>query len=206
MKAGRSSRSRSCEPRRARRAPTRSVRSSPAVTRSSTPPSTGCAARPSTASSIRLSSAADHSLLWHVAGVAQALVRGGDLGAAARFSAAMGVESALTNGPVKAAFGRLRPRDLAEVEYHYGLRRPITSSFPSGSRDRGVLRRAAARRRHRLVRLGRRGRRDPGVRRPAPRLRRGRRVPRSGSCWAPGSGGWSRASHDGGEHWRFPDR
>ena len=79
-----------------------------------------------------LSSAADHSLLWHAAGVAQAITRGGDFGAAARFSAAMGVESALTNGPVKAAFGRLRPRDLSEVEYHYGLRRPITSSFPSG--------------------------------------------------------------------------
>ncbi len=79
-----------------------------------------------------LSSAADHSLLWHALGAAQAIARGGDLGRAARFSAAMGVESALTNGPVKAAFGRLRPRDLGEVEYRYGLRRPITSSFPSG--------------------------------------------------------------------------
>jgi undecaprenyl-diphosphatase len=79
-----------------------------------------------------LSSAADHGLLWHALSAAQAFARGGDLGAAARFSAAMGVESALTNGPVKAAFGRLRPRDLGEVEYRYGLRRPITSSFPSG--------------------------------------------------------------------------
>ena len=79
-----------------------------------------------------LSSAADHGLLWHAMGATQALARGGDLGAAARFSAAMGVESALTNGPVKAAFGRLRPRDLGEVDYRYGLRRPITSSFPSG--------------------------------------------------------------------------
>jgi undecaprenyl-diphosphatase len=80
----------------------------------------------------RLSSAADHSLLWHALGAAQAIARGGDLRGAARFSAAMGVESALTNGPVKAAFGRLRPRDLGQVDYRYGLRRPITSSFPSG--------------------------------------------------------------------------
>jgi undecaprenyl-diphosphatase len=79
-----------------------------------------------------LSSAADHSILWHACGAAQAIARGGDLAAAARFSAAMGVESALTNGPVKAVFRRLRPRDLGEVEYRYGLRRPITSSFPSG--------------------------------------------------------------------------
>jgi undecaprenyl-diphosphatase len=79
-----------------------------------------------------LSSAADHSILWHAIGAARAIRRGGDLRQAARFSAALGVESALTNGPIKAAFGRIRPYDLAEVDYQYGLRRPITSSFPSG--------------------------------------------------------------------------
>jgi undecaprenyl-diphosphatase len=60
------------------------------------------------------------------------LRRGGDLAGAARFSAALGIESALTNGPVKTAFGRLRPVDLTEVEFRYGLRKPVTSSFPSG--------------------------------------------------------------------------
>jgi undecaprenyl-diphosphatase len=79
-----------------------------------------------------LSSVADHGILWHVCGVARAAVRGGDLAGAARFSAAMGVESALTNGPVKLLFGRRRPVDLAKVEFPYGLRRPVTSSFPSG--------------------------------------------------------------------------
>jgi membrane-associated phospholipid phosphatase len=78
-----------------------------------------------------LSSAADHSLLWHGMGIARA-VNAGDIASATRFSIAMGIESALTNGPIKALFGRLRPVDLERVEFRAGLRRPITSSFPSG--------------------------------------------------------------------------
>jgi undecaprenyl-diphosphatase len=80
----------------------------------------------------RLSSAADHSLIWHTVGTLQALVRGGDLERAARFSLAMGLESALTNGAVKSLFRRVRPADYATIEFHHGLRRPITTSFPSG--------------------------------------------------------------------------
>ena len=80
----------------------------------------------------RLSSAADHSLLWHACGVAEALVHGGDLDAAARFSAAMGIESAATNGLLKLAFRRVRPFDYADLDFRHGLRRPVTSSFPSG--------------------------------------------------------------------------
>ena len=78
-----------------------------------------------------LSSAADHSLLWHIAGAARALARG-DLEWAARFSIAMGVESALTNGAIKSLFKRIRPVDYDEIDFRAGLRRPITSSFPSG--------------------------------------------------------------------------
>ncbi|MDQ1435693.1 MAG: hypothetical protein QOF59_2509 [Actinomycetota bacterium] len=80
----------------------------------------------------RLSSAADHSLLWHTCSFARALVRDDDLADAARFSLAIGFESALTNGPVKSLFRRVRPREYAELAFHHGLRRPITSSFPSG--------------------------------------------------------------------------
>jgi undecaprenyl-diphosphatase len=80
----------------------------------------------------RLSSAADHSLLWHECGAAVALARGGDVGYAARFAIAMGAESLLTNGAVKTLFGRIRPREYADIEFLHGLHRPITSSFPSG--------------------------------------------------------------------------
>jgi len=85
----------------------------------------------------RLSSAADHGLLWQAFGVARALQRGGDVGAASRFAAAMGIESAVTNGPVKALFNRVRPFDYAEIVFPHGLRRPVTSSFPSGHATAG---------------------------------------------------------------------
>jgi undecaprenyl-diphosphatase len=80
----------------------------------------------------RLSSAADHSLLWHVAGAGVAIARGGDVAFAARFAAAMGAESLLTNGVVKTLFRRVRPAEYADIAFLHGLHRPITSSFPSG--------------------------------------------------------------------------
>ena len=80
----------------------------------------------------RLSSAADHSLLWHFCGAATALARGDDTQWAARYAAAIGAESLLTNGVIKTVFRRVRPADYAELEWHYGMYRPITSSFPSG--------------------------------------------------------------------------
>ncbi|MDZ4827287.1 MAG: phosphatase PAP2 family protein [Actinomycetota bacterium] len=79
-----------------------------------------------------LSSVADHSIVWHAAGAAKALARGGDLRFASRFALAMGLESALTNGVVKSMFARGRPVDYEHIEFRAGMRRPITSSFPSG--------------------------------------------------------------------------
>lgn len=79
----------------------------------------------------RLSSSADHSLIWHCAGLVRGM-RHADFEGAARFAGALGVESALTNGPIKMIFERVRPLPYEEVEFRYGLRKPITSSFPSG--------------------------------------------------------------------------
>jgi undecaprenyl-diphosphatase len=80
-----------------------------------------------------LSSAADHGLLWLLAGAGRA-ARRGDPGVALRMGAALGVESALTNGPIKAAFRRVRPESEHPPEgpLPYGMHRPVTSSFPSG--------------------------------------------------------------------------
>ena len=80
----------------------------------------------------RLSSAADHSLLWHTCGAITALARDGDVEFAARFAIAMGAESLITNGAVKTIFQRVRPAEYADIAFHHGLHRPITSSFPSG--------------------------------------------------------------------------
>ncbi len=80
----------------------------------------------------RLSSAADHSLLWQACGAAVALARGGDTRFAARFGAAMAGESLLTNGAVKTVFRRVRPAEYDDIDFHHGLHRPVTTSFPSG--------------------------------------------------------------------------
>ena len=80
-----------------------------------------------------LSSAADHGLLWLLAGASKA-ARRGDPAIALRLGAALGVESLLTNGPIKLMFRRVRPEDdhPPEGPLPYGMHRPLTSSFPSG--------------------------------------------------------------------------
>ncbi|MET0919623.1 MAG: phosphatase PAP2 family protein [Acidimicrobiia bacterium] len=79
-----------------------------------------------------LSSAADHGLVWLGIG-AVASARDGDPGVFLRLGTAIGIESALTNGPIKLCFRRVRPV-LAEPDepLPYGMHRPVTSSFPSG--------------------------------------------------------------------------
>lgn len=82
------------------------------------------------------SEAADFSMLWHTLGVAQALIED-DPKVAIGLSAALGVESALLNGPIKTIFGRGRPRQPSPRPLN--LRQPITSSFPSGHASAAML-------------------------------------------------------------------
>jgi undecaprenyl-diphosphatase len=79
-----------------------------------------------------LSSAADHSILWFTIGGVKAAAEG-DAAFAVKFATVMGLESGLTNGAIKSLFRRTRPEhEIAEGPLPYGMRRPITSSFPSG--------------------------------------------------------------------------
>jgi membrane-associated phospholipid phosphatase len=78
-----------------------------------------------------LSSAADHALLWIAFGAVRA-ARRGDPAIGVRLAAALGAESALTNGPIKLAFRRIRPPSAPPGPLPYGLHRPRTSAFPSG--------------------------------------------------------------------------
>ena len=78
-----------------------------------------------------LSSAADHALLWIALGALRA-GRRGDPAIAVRFAAALGAESALTNGLIKLGFRRIRPLSAPAGTLPYGLHRPRTSAFPSG--------------------------------------------------------------------------
>ena len=74
----------------------------------------------------------DWSLLWHLLGVGQALLPGRDAMTAVRFSAILGAESLLVNGAVKSLFNRHRPVWEEDRPRPHRIRRPVTSSFPSG--------------------------------------------------------------------------
>lgn len=75
------------------------------------------------------SHAGDFSMVWHVIGIAHGLVAR-DLWAAVAFSALIGVESLVLNQGIKRLFRRERPTTHGDPRYP--VRRPSTSSFPSG--------------------------------------------------------------------------
>jgi undecaprenyl-diphosphatase len=79
----------------------------------------------------------DWSLLWHLIGSSRALLGGGRLHEAVRLSACLGIESLAVNQGIKRLFGRSRP--VRETAHVHSIRRPRTSSFPSGHASSGFL-------------------------------------------------------------------
>jgi membrane-associated phospholipid phosphatase len=77
-----------------------------------------------------LSELADFSLVWHLIGTAQAVRSDADIKRAVRLSAVLGAESLIVNWGIKSLFRRVRP--LRETPHTFRLRKPLTSSFPSG--------------------------------------------------------------------------
>jgi undecaprenyl-diphosphatase len=73
----------------------------------------------------------DFSLVWFILGALRGLRSERDWQAAVRVGAGLAVESALVNGVIKSFFRRRRPRSEGFV-HQLPLRRPRTSSFPSG--------------------------------------------------------------------------
>jgi undecaprenyl-diphosphatase len=74
----------------------------------------------------------DWSLLWHLVGFGQALLPGRDPMSAVRLSVILGTESLLVNGGIKNLFRRHRPVWEEDRPRPHRIRRPKTSSFPSG--------------------------------------------------------------------------
>ena len=72
----------------------------------------------------------DFGLIWVLLGTLKGLRKSDDLAAALRMAAAMGAESVLVNGIIKSLFRRTRPP--WDVDRPLRVRRPRTSSFPSG--------------------------------------------------------------------------
>ena len=86
-----------------------------------------------------LSSAADHSLLWMALAAVREATDRARPGTALRLAAVLGVESAVTNLVVKSFFRRIRPAldPALSGPLPWGLRRPVTSAFPSGHATAG---------------------------------------------------------------------
>jgi membrane-associated phospholipid phosphatase len=71
----------------------------------------------------------DFSLVWHIVNTSKSLTKSSQR-PTVRLAVALSAESALVNGVIKSFFGRRRP--VAAEPRPHSLRKPRTSSFPSG--------------------------------------------------------------------------
>ena len=74
----------------------------------------------------------DFSLIWHLVGAARGLTSDKRADEAIRLSVVLAGESVLVNGVIKSFFRRRRPEWTAVAPRPHRLRRPRSSSFPSG--------------------------------------------------------------------------
>lgn len=81
------------------------------------------------------SEAANHSLIWHAIAWSRTALAKNSRRDATKLSIALGIESALVNGPIKMLFRRERP--VVDNVRPHALRTPLTSSFPSGHATSG---------------------------------------------------------------------
>ncbi|HBX76163.1 MAG TPA: hypothetical protein DEG43_00815 [Acidimicrobiaceae bacterium] len=84
-----------------------------------------------------LSKVGDHGIIWHVIGCSRVILNQDTFVAAVALSSALGIEAAVVNGPVKMLFRRVRPEP--EEPRPLQLRKPRTSSFPSGHASAGAF-------------------------------------------------------------------
>jgi undecaprenyl-diphosphatase len=72
----------------------------------------------------------EFSVIWQAANVARGLTGIGTPKQVPVFAVLVGAESLLVNQGIKRLFGRVRPTEAGDERFQ--IRRPITSSFPSG--------------------------------------------------------------------------
>jgi membrane-associated phospholipid phosphatase len=79
----------------------------------------------------------DWSLIWHLVGLTRAMRSRRHVGEALQLSAYLGVESLIVNQGIKRLFRRQRPTESGDDRFH--VRKPSTSSFPSGHASAGFF-------------------------------------------------------------------
>ena len=72
----------------------------------------------------------DFSVIWHIIGIARGLTSEQRASQAIVLSAVLGAESLMVNQGVKRLFRRTRPTETGDERFE--VRKPSTSSFPSG--------------------------------------------------------------------------
>lgn len=72
----------------------------------------------------------DFSVIWHIIGIARGLTSEQRANQAMVLSAVLGAESLMVNQGVKRLFRRTRPTETGDERFE--IRKPSTSSFPSG--------------------------------------------------------------------------
>ena len=72
----------------------------------------------------------DFSLIWHIVGTARGVTSDSRADQAIIFSALIGAESLIVNQGIKRVFRRARPTETGDPRFP--VRKPSTSSFPSG--------------------------------------------------------------------------
>lgn len=72
----------------------------------------------------------DFSAIWHVIGIGRAVIDPSALRQSVAMSALIGAESLIVNQGIKRLFRRVRPTESGDPRFP--VRRPSTSSFPSG--------------------------------------------------------------------------
>jgi membrane-associated phospholipid phosphatase len=72
----------------------------------------------------------EFSGIWHLIGIGRAIIDPSVVRQSVAMSALIGAESLIVNQGVKRLFRRTRPTESGDPRFH--VRRPLTSSFPSG--------------------------------------------------------------------------
>jgi undecaprenyl-diphosphatase len=79
----------------------------------------------------------DYSVIWHLIGIGRAFIDPSTWRQSVAMSLLIGAESLLVNQGIKRIFRRIRPTELGDPRYR--IRRPRTSSFPSGHASSGFF-------------------------------------------------------------------